>query len=144
MESEKNMTVMNIGLEKSLEQLENNRKLKKSIEIPSGVYVFVSFDLVNSTKFKYRNSHWVDMIKELIKTANNHWFGLDFWKFNGDELLYYAEIVSVSQLVLIIHKLNKAAVDLESELIQKMHDDKTGVGFESDLIGIKTDRKSVV
>lgn len=138
MSSEKNETVVNIGLQESLNQLEENKKLKKSIEIPSGVYVFVSFDLVNSTKFKYRNSHWVDMIKELIKTANNHWFGLDFWKFNGDELLYYAEIVSVSQLVLIIHKLAKAANDLEYELIQKLHDDNTEVGFESDLIGIKT------
>lgn len=130
--------MLNPDLENSIKKLNANREHRKSIPIPNGVYVFVSFDLVNSTKFKYRNSHWVDMIKELIKTANNHWFGLDFWKFNGDELLYYTEMISISQLVLIIHKLNKAANELEYELIQKMSDDKNEIGFESDLIGIKT------
>lgn len=125
-------------LERKLSALSDSKKEKQGLKVRSIVYIFVSFDLTNSTKFKYRNPNWLDMIKELIKTANNYWFGLDFWKFNGDELLYYAELLSFSQLVLILHKLNEAANDIENELFEKMHDDKTGIGFEADLIGIKT------
>lgn len=127
-----------IGLHQSIQNFSNSKSNKKDQEIPNGIFVFVSFDLVNSTKFKYRNPHWINMIKELIKSANNYWFGLDFWKFNGDELLYYAEITSISQLVWILHRLNQCANELEQEIIQKMHDDKMGMGFEVDLIGIKT------
>lgn len=126
------------GLEKKLSALSDSKKEKQGLSIRSLVYIFVSFDLTNSTKFKYRNPNWLDMIKELIKTANNYWFGLDFWKFNGDELLYYTELISFSQLVLILHKLNEAANDIEKELVEKMHDDKSELGFEADLIGIKT------
>lgn len=126
------------GLERTLSALSDSKKDKQGLKVRSLVYIFVSFDLTNSTKFKYRNPNWLDMIKELIKTANNYWFGLDFWKFNGDELLYYTELISFSQLVLILHKLNDAANDIEKELFEKMHDDKSGIGFEADLIGIKT------
>lgn len=135
MEIQKNWTE---GLDRTLSALSDKKKDKQGLKERSLVYIFVSFDLTNSTKFKYRNPNWLEMIKELIKTANNNWFGLDFWKFNGDELLYYTELISFSQLVLILHKLNEAANDIEKELFEKMHDDKNQRGFETDLIGIKT------
>lgn len=102
-----------------------------------GVYVFASFDLVNSTKIKYRESNWLRLINELIDHSGIEWFGLKFWKFNGDELLYYAEITAINQLARILHQIYKKSNNLKDKLLKVLSSDES-LGFASDLVGIKT------
>ncbi len=102
-----------------------------------GIYVFASFDLVNSTKIKYRESNWLRLINELIDRSGSEWFGLKFWKFNGDELLYYAEITAINQLARILHQIYQKSNNLKEKLLRVLSSDES-LGFSSDLVGIKT------
>lgn len=121
-------------LEKRLKQLKDT---KAAILPFKGVYVFASFDLVNSTKIKYRESNWLNLIKELIEQSSGEWFGLKFWKFNGDELLYYAEVTAINQLARILHQIYDKSLKLKDKLFKSMSCDES-LGFARDLVGIKT------
>ena len=91
-------------LHQKVQLLEETKKaiLEKPFK---GVYIFASFDLVNSTKIKYRETNWLSLINELVDQTGSEWFGLKFWKFNGDELLYYAEVTAINQLARILHQI---------------------------------------
>lgn len=102
-----------------------------------GVYIFVSFDLVNSTKIKYRDENWLRLIKEFIKISQKDWVGLNFWKFNGDEVLYYAELNSLNQIVHILNELHDKAISFKNKLLQAISND-ADASFTKDLIGVKT------
>ena len=116
-------------LEKKKEAI--SQKLFKSI------YVFASFDLVNSTKMKYREANWLRVINELIDRSGSEWFGLKFWKYNGDELLYYAEITGINQLARILHQIYQKSNNLQEKLLKELSSDES-LGFARDLVGIKT------
>lgn len=124
------------NLKQKVISLENEKKA--IFEKPyKGVYIFASFDLVNSTKIKYRDSNWLRLINELIDRSSAEWFGLKFWKFNGDELLYYAEVTAINQLAKILHQIYEASINLQDKLLKVLSNDET-LGFASDLVGIKT------
>ena len=111
-----------------------NVEMKK---ISKEVYIFVSFDLVNSTQLKSQYPKWLNIIKKLIEISKSDWLGLNFWKFNGDELLYYAKITAISQLLEVLRNLYKKANELTEEL-QKMVCMDTSSNYAEDLIGVKT------
>lgn len=79
-------------------------------------YVFVSFDLCNSTKLKTRTELWLDIIKRFINSRSFVTSELDLWKFNGDELLYTKELVSVQQLIKIMQLVYQAVPEIRNSL----------------------------
>ena len=102
-----------------------------------GVYIFASFDLANSTKIKYRDSKWIALINQLIDSSISEWFGLKFWKYNGDEILYYSEVTAISQIAKILHQIYIKSNDIREKLLKMMINDES-LGFACDLVGIKT------
>jgi isopentenyldiphosphate isomerase len=69
-----------------------------------GVYFFLSFDLVNSTAYKSRNTDWKYRMRMFYDAAKNYWrnhevrFRPHVWKYVGDEILFYSKISSVEEL----------------------------------------------
>lgn len=117
-------------------RLEEKKNFAKKNKF-KGVYIFASFDLVNSTKIKYRDSNWLRLINELINISSSEWFGLNFWKFNGDEVLYYAEITSLNQIASTLHQIYLKTIYFNDKLLKVISNDKD-LGFARDLVGIKT------
>src|SRR6476659_5161432 len=70
----------------------------------SGVYFFLSLDLVNSTAYKANNADWKYRIRMFYDEAKDYWrnrstsFSPRVWKYAGDEVLFYAKVESVRQL----------------------------------------------
>ena len=110
---------------------------EKIEEINKEVYIFVSFDLVNSTQLKAQYPKWLNLIKKLIDISKSDWLGLNFWKFNGDELLYYAKITAVNQLLDVLRNLCEKTNQLTEELRNMVYADLSS-NYAEDLIGVKT------
>lgn len=77
------------------------------------VYFFLSYDLVNSTKYKAQNRGWHKDIERFYGEAarTRDVFAdekLKIWKFIGDEVLFFA-------------RLDKSDVDRISEYVRKAH-----------------------
>jgi hypothetical protein len=69
----------------------------------SGTYLFISFDLVNSTAFKIRDPQWPPLFNQFfdycrIKTKN-YFPNCHDWKMVGDEILFYMPVTTESDLV---------------------------------------------
>lgn len=119
------------------EKIFSNKNKQQNDTNLNDIYVFVSFDLVNSTKLKYQYSNWLRLIKNLITYSNSDWVGLTFWKYNGDELLFFAKITALNQLADILERLYKK----QNELIKYLRDlvlNDDNSNFAEDLVGIKT------
>lgn len=131
---------MLVNKDKGVNYLQNVKSRREKENLPTtprkGIYIFVSFDLVNSTKIKYRDENWLRIIKEFIKISKKDWLGLTFWKYNGDEVLYYAELNSLTQIVHILEGLHKKTISFKNELLQVISNDAKA-SFTKDLIGIK-------
>lgn len=110
---------------------------EKTVKKISDVYVFVSFDLVNSTKLKYQYQNWLGLVKRFIDASNKDWDGIHFWKFNGDEILFYAKIVSLNQLSKLLRTVYSRSKALTNELKQLLLSDNKSNNAE-DLVGLKT------
>lgn len=67
----------------------------------SGVYFFLSLDLVNSTAYKADHSNWKFLARMFYDDARKFWSNHDVnftprvWKYAGDEVLFYAPVRSV-------------------------------------------------
>lgn len=75
---------------------------KGSDENSSAVVLFVSFDLVNSTAFKSKSSHWPLVINRFyglavseLQTLSD---GFHVWKYVGDEVLLYKQAKDSNEL----------------------------------------------
>lgn len=79
----------------------------------SELFLFVSFDLSNSTTLKYNNVYWFDIIKNLLNEKFN---GTSFWKFNGDEVIFKYPIISISSIIEIITKSYRKLKQLKQTL----------------------------
>lgn len=70
----------------------------------SGLYFFLSLDLVNSTEYKAKNGDWKHLIRMFYDQAADYWqnhqgsFQPHVWKYAGDEVLFYGKVRSVSEL----------------------------------------------
>ena len=62
--------------------------------------LFVSFDICGSTELKTKfQNKWLDMIRILL---SNKLPNMSFWKFNGDEILYFTEVHSLSFVIELV------------------------------------------
>lgn len=89
-------------------------------------YIFVSFDLTNSTKLKHETESWEKVVSELFNSMPLVRSYLNFWKFNGDELLFYKEVRSIYQIVAIIDSVNDVMHKISDNLSMQRTQDITG------------------
>lgn len=88
----------------------------------SGIYIFYSFDLVNSTSFKAKFSDdWPPvvedfylMIKEKLTLLHE---GIKVWKHIGDEVLFYKRVTDLREL----YNAPKYALDVIKALNQELN-----------------------
>jgi hypothetical protein len=69
----------------------------------SGVYFFLSFDLVNSTKFKAQkeNAYWPMVVNQFYEISYKEVRKVEHarvWKYVGDEVLFYKRLASIADL----------------------------------------------
>lgn len=76
----------------------------------SGIYLFVSFDLVNSTKYKEEHEQWPEVMSNFYEAVRTHAIGqvgnsdrarmarARIWKYVGDEVLLYVPVQTVKEL----------------------------------------------
>ena len=100
------------------QEVSNKRPLKDKLD---GVYVFVSFDLVDSTRYKNIENDWSMLIQnfyqgtyEMVKTEVNSDFKV--WKYVGDEILLFLKVNKINDLIEIPSKLYKVMNDIQLSL----------------------------
>lgn len=69
----------------------------------SGTYVFISFDLVNSTAFKTKCASWPQIFQKFydlsIETMKEKLPSAAIWKTIGDEVLFFLPLSNISQIL---------------------------------------------
>lgn len=94
-----------------------NSSLLKKEEKNKPFYIFVSFDVVNSTNLKYlkdlKLTSFNEELEESYKTiedvlVSNPEVGLKLWKFLGDEFIFYSEITFQNAVTDILNLSKKA------------------------------------
>lgn len=125
---------------KNLKETNDNKDYDKSIESKKGIYIFISFDLVNSTLFKSRHmKKWPKFISSFCETVMSQFAvgrfressrnvaddemqrtgGFHLWKLIGDEVLLYHKVVSKEELYKTILHINDKRTKLIEESINR-------------------------
>lgn len=141
MEVDEKMQKINVSdIIKSLKGTNTDRKYDEAIDLNKGIYLFVSFDLVNSTLFKSRYMNkWPEFISSFYETVMNQFAvgrfressrnvaddemqrtgGFHLWKLIGDEVLLYHKVVSKEELYKTILHINDKRAKLIEETINR-------------------------
>jgi hypothetical protein len=88
-------------------------------------YLFVSFDLCNASAFKYSHSGWIQLYQrafQLLEEEMSRSPKWNFWKANGDELLYYLEVPGLHQVAGQIERIDNVHRHV-LPVLYKEHDD---------------------
>lgn len=104
--------------------------MKQAVESPldrdlSGTYLFISFDLVNSTAFKLSNPDWPPLFStffEQCQIATSKYFPkCQTWKMVGDEILFYLPVEECCEIIeappKVYSLLQKSITHLETESV---------------------------
>lgn len=107
-------------------------KVNKS-EVFNGIYLFYSFDLVNSTAFKNKHKKtWPIVFKRfydyIVKEVQTNHKKTRVWKYIGDEILLYKRINDISELINSPSKTSKVMQTVTHNL-HKMHPETKGLLF---------------
>jgi len=98
-------------------------------QVSGSLYMFVSFDLCNSGTFKYLHRDWVKLylrIFDLIRAEMISAPAWQFWKANGDELLFYLDTVHTTEIAAQIERvdcINKRSIKTIYSEFQATYDD---------------------
>ncbi len=69
----------------------------------SGTYLFISFDLVNSTAYKSSEPHWPSLFNNFFDfcrlSTQDYFPTAQEWKMIGDEMLFYLPVIDLDELV---------------------------------------------
>lgn len=92
------------------------------------VFIFTSFDIVNSTVYKQINNEWLEKfssIYDIIETnIKNKHENIVTWKYVGDEILFYQEISNIEELVTYVSDTFQILVNSQNQLYQEHEDTK--------------------
>lgn len=95
------------------------------------LYIFVSFDLVNSTEYKVKNKgSWIDIFKTFYNYTTDCFRGqfenseVNVWKYVGDEILYYISIKNKKDLYECLNYVDETLIKIKEKLDQ-IHDDNS-------------------
>lgn len=102
--------------------INKNEELLKIEQVPAGekkVMLFLSYDIKDSTKLKVRYpDKWPLIIKDLF---TNKFEFMDFWKFNGDEILYKKQINNAQFICNLIVKAYSFLKTLQNSMQQHIN-----------------------
>lgn len=96
------------------------------------LFLFVSFDLCNSTQLKVDEENWFKIIEILL---NQKFQAMNFWKFNGDEIIFRAEVNSLDYICGIIERTYKRLQELQIQ----MRSIRSGVNIKATIWIAKAD-----
>ena len=121
-----------------------NKEQKVAPPSKEMAFLFVSFDLYNFTAFKtFHKACWSTVIQVFWEIVNESFKCVDFWKFNGDEILFKKRITSLLQIKDIIEEAYRCMERLETAFSKQLKNDvvyiKSGVWLANvkDTIGEK-------
>jgi hypothetical protein len=89
-----------------------------------GLYLFISFDLVNSTEFKVNNPvNWPFLISSFydvsISSLSRRLSDLKIWKHVGDEVLFYKEVTALDDFKDLLPQVYSALHYTENVIIER-------------------------
>jgi isopentenyldiphosphate isomerase len=89
-----------------------------------GLFLFISFDLVNSTEFKVNNpANWPLLISSFydvsISSLNHRISDLKIWKHVGDEVLFFKELTALSDFSELLPRVYQALHNAEETIIRR-------------------------
>ena len=103
-----------------MEIVENSRESR------DGIYLFISFDLVNATEYKIRNHSWHKTFQNFYQEITERTCSKDgplgnskVWKFIGDEVLFYLKVTNKNELFQSLPYLSKVVTQIENKLEKK-------------------------
>ncbi|MHB9781949.1 hypothetical protein ACXM1Q_004290 [Streptococcus sp. 10F2] len=101
------------------------------------VYLFCSFDIVNSTYLKSINSRWAELFNYFYDKSQNKLseYGFEFWKYIGDEVLFYKKLNSedLNTLYSIPYDLFKSMQAIQSYIHSEFQDTKMYIALKGTL-----------
>ncbi|MXQ49609.1 hypothetical protein GRB29_09610 [Streptococcus pneumoniae] len=85
------------------------------------IYVFCSYDIVESTYFKTIEKNWVELFQLFYDNALTQLqsIGFEFWKYVGDEVLFYKKICK--EALQDIHVIPEQLFDVMSNIKKLIH-----------------------
>ena len=87
---------------------------------PARVYLFISFDLVNSTIFKQREESWPTVLGTFYRRAehgiNARVAGATVWKYAGDEVLFWVAPSSAEEMCKQLDGAYQVLQELDREM----------------------------
>lgn len=113
---------------------------RKNIVNYTGSYVFISFDIVNSTYFKTISKNWIEIFKSFFTEAENKVkaenenseLSFKLWKTLGDEILFYSPIMNIESISNIHKKVFIIMKDLIT-ILEKENEAKGILSIKSGL-----------
>ena len=105
-----------MNVPRSIEKLAKS-SVKKTLSTKRGTFLFVSYDLVGSTKLKINSPNWPIIFKRFYSIAEQrHEKDFYFWKINGDEILYFVPIFSQEKLVELIEAVYENTLTIHDSI----------------------------
>lgn len=107
-------------------ELSGAAKVEVAHPVPTRAYLFLSFDLVNSTIFKQQNEGWQSQISQFYSNAE-HAVGTrienaNIWKFAGDEVLFWVSPKDATELFGTVEKAYEVLQWLDSRTSTESHE----------------------
>ena len=99
---------------------------------PSGVYLFTSFDLVNSTAYKSVSKTWPVAVRSFYDNAISEYkdkieeIDTVVWKYQGDEILFHSRITARNQLGVLVDRAFDAVAALRA-FVENLSDNRLSV-----------------
>jgi hypothetical protein len=110
-------------------------KIKTSISDPyqnsssnlTGTYLFISFDLVNSTYFKSKVNSWSNIFLTFFKITERKvrekFERIEVWKRIGDEILFYLPILELREL----YNAPSKVLDIMDVIVENLYEENDSV-----------------
>lgn len=92
---------------------------KKNSNKNDKVFIFLSFDICNSTEMKSSVENWKEIIIEFYRTEFEFKY-MNLWKFVGDEIVFYIPYSGIDNFVSLIQFAYKKIGTLQEELNKKV------------------------
>src|SRR5450432_1705697 len=100
--------------------LEGAAKVEPIEPAPVRFYLFLSYDLVNSTIFKQTDPDWPKKLSEFYRLAERGVIaripGVVVWKYAGDEVLFWCTASAVADVSRCVESGYEVLTDLDGKM----------------------------
>ncbi len=116
---------------------------KTEKEKASSLYLFMSWDLVNSAGLKHVSINWaniiIDALGDIVKhIVDNYSLSVNIWRLIGDEIVAYAPVEDISSLPSYVDEIKRITSEVNNSLAER-----GDLGFKCTLwVSLITDYKN--